>query len=211
MRPIFSGKPPTLWWDLIVTEGPPEKDVIESVSFSEGPPEKDTLSITSGIVSRVEVEEYVDGREIHAALLGNDPPEVLPLFEMEFDDSEFNPEGELLMTLGQRGVAGDGPDTFAKPSDLVIGGWIATGVAAVWIGGKVAREVAYGVMRFRNRRWARPGFRVCYGGCWQLIQRFGPVLLKWLMHWPRTARLCLDPTSPFSCGDRARSMWHALM
>jgi D-alanine-D-alanine ligase len=35
------------------------------------------------------VEEYVEGREIHAAILGNDPPEVLPLFEMEFDDSEF--------------------------------------------------------------------------------------------------------------------------
>lgn len=40
------------------------------------------------------VEEYVDGREIHAAILGNAPPQVLPLFEMEFDDSEFNPEGE---------------------------------------------------------------------------------------------------------------------
>lgn len=39
------------------------------------------------------VEQYVDGREIHAAILGNAPPEVLPLFEMEFDDSEFNPEG----------------------------------------------------------------------------------------------------------------------
>lgn len=40
------------------------------------------------------VEEYVDGREIHAAILGNNPPEVLPLFEMEFDDSEFNPNDE---------------------------------------------------------------------------------------------------------------------
>lgn len=40
------------------------------------------------------VEEYVDGREIHAAILGNAPPEVLPLFEMEFDDSEFNPDEE---------------------------------------------------------------------------------------------------------------------
>ena len=39
------------------------------------------------------IEEYIEGREIHAALLGN-PPEVLPLFEMEFDDSEFNPEEE---------------------------------------------------------------------------------------------------------------------
>lgn len=39
-----------------------------------------------------------------------------------------------------------------EPSDLVIGGWIATVVAALWIGSKVARELAYGVMRFRNRR-----------------------------------------------------------
>ncbi len=36
------------------------------------------------------VEEYIDGREIHAAVLGNDDPEVLPLFEMEFDDSYFH-------------------------------------------------------------------------------------------------------------------------
>lgn len=39
-----------------------------------------------------------------------------------------------------------------KLSDLVIGGWIATGVAAVWIGSKVCRELAYGIMRFRNAR-----------------------------------------------------------
>jgi hypothetical protein len=38
-----------------------------------------------------------------------------------------------------------------RPSDLVIGGWIATVVAAVWIGSKVGREIAYGTMRYRNR------------------------------------------------------------
>jgi len=37
-----------------------------------------------------------------------------------------------------------------RPSDLVLGGWVATVVAAVWIGAKVAREVIYGVMRTRN-------------------------------------------------------------
>jgi len=37
-----------------------------------------------------------------------------------------------------------------RPTDLVIGGWIATLVAAVWIGSKVARELVYGIMRFRN-------------------------------------------------------------
>lgn len=39
-----------------------------------------------------------------------------------------------------------------RPSDLVIGGWVATVVAAVWIGQKVAREIVYGGMRFRNAR-----------------------------------------------------------
>ncbi len=37
-------------------------------------------------------------------------------------------------------------------SSLVPGGWLATVVAAAWIGAKVAREVLYGVDRFRNRR-----------------------------------------------------------
>lgn len=37
-----------------------------------------------------------------------------------------------------------------RPTDLVIGGWIATVVAAVWIGSKVARELVYGIMRMRN-------------------------------------------------------------
>lgn len=41
-----------------------------------------------------------------------------------------------------------------RPTDVVVGGWAATLVAAVWIGQKVAREIAYGVMRFRNARAA---------------------------------------------------------
>jgi hypothetical protein len=39
-----------------------------------------------------------------------------------------------------------------RPSDLVVGGWVATLAAAVWIGQKVAREMIYGGMRFRNAR-----------------------------------------------------------
>ncbi len=33
---------------------------------------------------------------------------------------KFSPDGELLMTLGRKGVAGDGPDTFTKPSDVLV-------------------------------------------------------------------------------------------
>ena len=36
--------------------------------------------------------------------------------------------------------------------NLVLGGWIATVAAAFWIGSKVAREIGYGVQRYRNRR-----------------------------------------------------------
>jgi hypothetical protein len=39
-----------------------------------------------------------------------------------------------------------------RPTDLVVGGWVATLLAAVWIGQKVAREMIYGAMRFRNAR-----------------------------------------------------------
>jgi hypothetical protein len=39
-----------------------------------------------------------------------------------------------------------------EPTDLVPGGWLATLVAAAWIGQKVAREIIYGAMRFTNAR-----------------------------------------------------------
>ena len=33
---------------------------------------------------------------------------------------KFSPDGEVLMTLGKAGVAGDGPDTFNQPDDVAI-------------------------------------------------------------------------------------------
>jgi sugar lactone lactonase YvrE len=33
---------------------------------------------------------------------------------------EFSPTGRVLMTLGKAGVAGDGPDTFNQPSDVLV-------------------------------------------------------------------------------------------
>jgi streptogramin lyase len=33
---------------------------------------------------------------------------------------KFSPEGKLLLTLGKAGVAGDGPDTFNGPADVVV-------------------------------------------------------------------------------------------
>ncbi|MGH7502680.1 MAG: peptidyl-alpha-hydroxyglycine alpha-amidating lyase family protein [Longimicrobiales bacterium] len=33
---------------------------------------------------------------------------------------KFSPDGELLMTLGRKGVAGDGTDTFNQPSDVLV-------------------------------------------------------------------------------------------
>ena len=33
---------------------------------------------------------------------------------------KFSPDGRVLMTLGKAGVAGDGPDTFNRPSDVIV-------------------------------------------------------------------------------------------
>src|SRR5258707_1234169 len=33
---------------------------------------------------------------------------------------ELSEEGKVLLTLGKAGVAGDGPDTFNKPSDVLV-------------------------------------------------------------------------------------------
>jgi len=35
---------------------------------------------------------------------------------------------------------------------VILGGWIATVVATVWLGSKICRELVYGGMRFLNSR-----------------------------------------------------------
>jgi len=42
------------------------------------------------------VEEFIEGREIHCAILGNHPPEALPLYEMEFKQGSTDNEGRAL-------------------------------------------------------------------------------------------------------------------
>ncbi len=33
---------------------------------------------------------------------------------------KFSPEGKVLLTLGKSGIAGSGPDTFNRPSDVAV-------------------------------------------------------------------------------------------
>jgi D-alanine-D-alanine ligase len=43
------------------------------------------------------VERFIDGREIHVAILGNSPPEVLPMLEFEFEaQDEDDPRPQIL-------------------------------------------------------------------------------------------------------------------
>lgn len=42
------------------------------------------------------VERYIDGREVHVAILGNDPPVVLPLLEYEFEEPQEEGRPKIL-------------------------------------------------------------------------------------------------------------------
>ncbi len=39
-----------------------------------------------------------------------------------------------------------------QPSDLILKLWAVIPIAALWLGGRIVREVVYGVERYRNRR-----------------------------------------------------------
>lgn len=53
-------------------------------------------------------------------------------------------------------VVGAGVSLFIwlviRPSDLLLGAWVGTVAASIWLGQKIAREIAYGWMRVMNRR-----------------------------------------------------------
>jgi D-alanine-D-alanine ligase len=42
------------------------------------------------------VEEFIEGREVHCAIIGNDPARPLPLYEMEFKRGSLDNEGRTL-------------------------------------------------------------------------------------------------------------------
>lgn len=65
----------------------------------------------SGLTSRLEkvfatfappiiVEEFIEGRELHVSILGNDPPVVLPI--IEFDFSEFLPDHPTIISYAAK-------------------------------------------------------------------------------------------------------------
>ncbi len=89
------------------------------------------------------VEEYIDGREIHCALIGK-APEPLPLFEMEFEDrldddgaplpkiitygAKWDPHSRDFYAMdGKCPAVGLEPETMAHIQDVAVRAWRAVG------------------------------------------------------------------------------------
>ena len=67
---------------------------------------------------------------------------------------KFSPDGRLLLTLGKKGVAGDGPDTFNGPTDVAVA---ANGDIFVTDGHGNARVVKFSKDGQFIKTWGRKG------------------------------------------------------
>ena len=72
---------------------------------------------------------------------------------------KFSPEGKVLLTLGQPGTAGDGPDTFNQPSDVVVSRNGDIFVADGHGGGTNARIVKFSPQGRFIKSWGQRGTR----------------------------------------------------
>lgn len=72
---------------------------------------------------------------------------------------KFSPEGKVLLTLGQPGTAGNGPDTFNQPSDVVVSRNGDIFVADGHGGGTNARIVKFSPQGRFIKSWGQRGTR----------------------------------------------------
>jgi sugar lactone lactonase YvrE len=70
---------------------------------------------------------------------------------------KFSPDGKVLMTLGKAGIAGDGPDTFGPPSDVLVAPDGAIFVADGHGGNTNARIVKFSKDGAFIKAWGRKG------------------------------------------------------
>jgi sugar lactone lactonase YvrE len=70
---------------------------------------------------------------------------------------KFSPDGKVLMTLGKAGVAGDGPDAFNQPSDILVAPNLDIFVADGHGGNSNARIVKFSKDGTFIKAWGRKG------------------------------------------------------
>lgn len=74
-----------------------------------------------------------------------------------FQVFKFSPDGKVLMTLGKAGIAGDGPDTFNQPDDVVVAPNGDIFVADGHGGNSNARIVKFAPDGKFIKTWGKPG------------------------------------------------------